>query len=108
MKKLTAFTLLFLAFAPSAFAKTPEFNITIKNHVFSPASLEIPAGEKVKLVIQNQDATAEEFDSSDLNREKIISGNSKGVIFIDPLDVGEYSFMGEFNRKTAQGKLIVK
>lgn len=84
------------------------FEIVIKDHKFNPATLEIPAGQKVKLLIKNQDATPEEFESHELNREKVIGGNSEGVVFVGPLDAGEYPFFGEFNPKTAQGKIIAK
>jgi hypothetical protein len=42
-----------------------------------------------------------------LNREKVIPGNSKAIIFIGPLRQGTYPFFGEFYPKTAQGKIIV-
>lgn len=86
----------------------PEFTIVIKDHRFQPAELEIPAGERVKLKIDNQDPTPEEFESYSLNREKIIPGNSTGVVFVGPLDPGTYEYFGEFNEATAQGKLIAK
>lgn len=88
-------------------ADTPVFTLVIKNHQFQPASLEVPAGVRVKLIVDNQDPTPEEFESYELNREKVISGNSKGIIFVGPLEAGEYPFFGEFNMETAQGKLIV-
>ena len=91
-----------------ALAETPVFEIVIKDHKFNPATVEVPAGKKVKLLIKNQDSTPEEFESHELNREKVISGNSEGVVFVGPLDAGEYKFFGEFNEKTAQGKLVVK
>ena len=59
-------------------------------------------------MIKNEDATPEEFESHALNREKIIPGNSEGVVFVGPLDTGEYPFVGEFHEDSAQGKLIVK
>jgi len=43
----------------------------------------------------------------ELNREKIIPGNSEALIFIGPLDAGDYAFFGEFHEKTAQGTLTV-
>lgn len=92
----------------SAFAETPSFDIIIKEHKFSPSTLEIPAEQKVKLVIKNQDPTPEEFESHELNREKVIAGNSEGIVYVEPLKAGEYPFFGEFNEKTAQGKIIVK
>lgn len=86
----------------------PEFTITIKNNLFFPAELTVPANTKVKLRIFNQDATAEEFESYELNREKVIMGNNQTVIFIGPLKPGEYPYFGEFNPKTAQGKILAK
>ena len=38
-------------------AETAELTIVIKNHRFEPAEITVPAGKKVKLVIDNQDAT---------------------------------------------------
>ena len=89
-----------------AFAEKPVFTITIKNHQFSPKELIVPANEKIKLIIENQDPTVEEFESYDLNREKIVMGNSKIIIFIGPLKPGEYKYFGEFHEDTAQGIII--
>lgn len=100
-------SLLFSA-AVAIAADAPEFTLVIKNHVFVPAELTIPAGMKVKLIVDNQDATAEEFESYELNREKVIPGNSRAKILVGPLEAGVYPFFGEFYAATAQGKLIVK
>jgi plastocyanin len=108
MKKLFAAAVLSALVSAPALAETKVFELVIKDHKFSPETLQIPANEKVKLVVKNQDASAEEFESNDFNREKVIAGNSEAVVFIDPLSAGEYKFFGEFNPKTAQGKLVVK
>ena len=89
-------------------AATPEIEIVIKDHLFFPALVEVPAGQKIKLRIINQDPTPEEFESYELNREKVIAGNRQTVIFIGPLAAGEYPFFGEFYPKTAQGKVVAK
>ena len=86
----------------------PEFKLVIENHVFTPGTLTVPAGKKVKLVIENRDATPEEFESHALNREKVIPGKSTASIFIGPLKPGEYKFVGEFNEKTAKGVIVAK
>jgi len=99
------FTLLLLA--GSAQAATAEYEIEIKDHLFYPSELTIPSGVKVKLRIVNSDETAEEFESFELNREKVIRGGRTGIVFIGPLKAGEYPFFGEFYPKTAQGKIIV-
>jgi hypothetical protein len=107
MMRLGLVALLLLAMLV-AHAATPIFEIEIRDHLFFPAELVIPAGKKVKLVVYNRDPTPEEFESYELNREKVIMGSAKAVIFIGPLKPGEYPFFGEFNPKTAQGKVIAE
>jgi hypothetical protein len=83
-------------------------HLNIKGHQFQPAEISIPANTKVKLRIHNQDATPEEFESHSMHREKLIPAGAKRVIYIGPLDAGSYEFYGEFNPKTAKGRIIVK
>lgn len=90
------------------FAADPEFNLVIKDHKFSSSEVRVPAGKKVKLIVENQDATPEEFDSHALNREKVILGKSKATIFIGPLNPGKYPFSGEFHEATAHGTVIAE
>jgi hypothetical protein len=92
-----------LAAAPAA-----EYKLTIRDHRFVPAEITIPAKTKVKLIIINEDASPEEFESHELNREKIVTGKGRITVFVGPLKPGRYPFFGEFNPKTAQGVLIVK
>ena len=92
----------------TAYSATPIIHIEIQNHLFIPSEITIPENTKVKLIIQNRDEEDEEFESYELNREKVIIGKRKGIIFIGPLPSGEYPFFGEFFPKTAQGKVIVK
>lgn len=91
-----------------AVAGDSDYMLLIKDHRFQPAELSIPAGKKVKLLVENRDATPEEFESHDLNREKVIAGLSTVTIFIGPLATGRYRFFGEFNEKTAQGVIVVQ
>lgn len=108
LKKSFLIILLQIIFLKSSFAVTPDFIIEIKNHLFYPAEIIVPARKKIKLIIYNRDKTAEEFESYELNREKIIMGNRKGMVFIGPLEPGDYPFFGEFNPETAQGKIIAR
>jgi len=110
MKKITHLSLLILLIISqaTAWAKTPVIHINIHNHLFIPSEITIPVNTKVKLVIHNKDHEDEEFESYELNREKIIIGKHKGIIFIGPLPEGNYPFFGEFFPKTAQGMVIVK
>jgi hypothetical protein len=97
-----------LGIAPLARAETPEFALVLQNHRFVPDELTVPAGKRVKLLIENRDPTPEEFDSYDLQREKVIVGGGKGEVWVGPLDPGTYQFMGEYHAETAKGRLIAK
>lgn len=108
MKHTLALAALLACFSAPALAETPVFEITIKDHKFEPAEIEVPVDTKVKLLVKNLDETPEEFESHDLNREKVIPGGKEAPIFVGPLKPGEYKFFGEFNEATAQGKIIAK
>ena len=99
---------LVLLLTTSTMAAPPVFEIEIRNHLFQPDTLTIPANTKIKLIVYNRDTTPEEFESFELNREKVIMGERKAIIFVGPLPPGEYPFFGEFNPQTALGKIIVK
>jgi len=98
-----------LIFATSlAVAQDHEARLVIRDHKFEPAELSVPAGQKFKLLVENQDATPEEFESNELNREKVVVGKGTITIFLGPLDAGRYPFFGDFHQETAQGVLIAK
>ena len=91
-----------------ALAADAEVMLVIRDHRFDPTEIRVPAGQKIKLVVHNQDATPEEFESHQLNREKLIAPGAKANIFIGPLKPGRYVFFGEFNEKTARGAVIAE
>lgn len=103
---LTALTI--MGWAAAARSAEPEFSLVIESHRFTPAELVVPAGRKVRLVVENRDPTPEEFESYQLNREKIVPGNGRIVVFVGPLEPGTYEFFGEFNMATARGRLIAR
>src|ERR1017187_4765506 len=101
--------LLMLALLPClAVATDPEYVLTIRDHRFVPAELRVPAGKKIKLIVDNQDATAEEFESHALNREKVIPPKSKAPVFIGPLKPGQYPFVEEFHENAGNGVIIAE
>jgi plastocyanin len=83
-------------------------DVTIKDHHFTPAEIHVPAGKPAVLNIKNEDATAEEFDSSALKIEKVIGGGQDGTVRLRPLDPGRYPFMGEYHSDTAQGVVVAE
>ena len=96
------------SFLFSAAAHAEDYVITLKNHQFSPKELVIPAGQKVKITVKNQDPTPSEFESSDLNREKVVGANSEIIVFIGPLDAGSYGYFDDFHRDTTTGVIVAK
>lgn len=106
MKRSLLFSLLLLPLA--VLAADGDYTIVIKDHRFQPAELAVPSGKKIKLVVDNQDATPEEFESHELNREKVIAGHSSATIFIGPLQPGRYPYFGEFHADTAKGVIVAK
>ena len=90
------------------FAEEPSISVKIRNHRFIPPEVEIPAGEKRLLVIENEDATVEEFESHALHREKLVPPLSKAQIYVGPLKPGRYEFVGEFNEASAKGAIVAK
>ncbi len=97
-----------MSFAVAAQALEYEAKLAIHDHKFDPVTLTVPANTKVKLLVENQDATPEEFESSDLNREKVVIGKGTITVLLGPLDAGKYHFFGDFHQETAQGDLVVQ
>ena len=112
MKHLFAISLIcimpMVQFSAIAAEEVPSFSLTIAKHQFAPTTITIPANTKVKLVIRNTDATAEEFECEKLRREKVIPAGGEAVVYVGPLVAGTYPFVGEFHEETAKGELIVK
>ena len=106
MRILLLAVVLALAAGPTVMASdAPGVTLTLKNHRFTPAAINVPAGQKVRITLVNQDAATEEFDSHDLRIEQVVTPMGRATFSIGPLNPGEYAFMGEFHADTAQGKV---
>jgi len=98
-----------LSLAQSQLSNTPQAlnTIVIKNHQFIPPQLTIPAGQKIQLTVVNQDATPEEFESFDLDREQVVEGNNKIIVYIGPLKSGTYGYWADYHQDS-KGVIIAK
>ena len=104
-----AFIALFLAAAAGAPALADEpIPLVLQNHRFTPNVIHVKANQSFAIHLFNKDATADEFDSSALKVEKVVSGNSDGIVRVRPLSPGKYPFMGEYHSATAQGVVIAQ
>lgn len=107
MLKKLLFAAALIAIASPALA-SPTYQLTLKNHRFTPAQIHVKAGIPNVIVMTNNDDTAEEFDSTSLKVEKVVPGHSSGSIRLRPLSPGRYPFMGEYHAQTAQGVVIAE
>jgi len=99
---------LILVMTIGATAQEPAYTLVIKDHQFQPTEIEIPAGQKIALLVKNNDTTPEEFESTELRREKVVAGGEQITVYIGPLKPGKYEFFGDFNPTTARGHIIAK
>jgi plastocyanin len=94
---------------PAAAADPFVVQITIRDHRFEPAEIEVPANREIKIVVTNADATPEEFESVGLKIERVIAPGKTAEFTVRALRPNRnYKFFGEFHPETAQGRLIVK
>ena len=108
MKTFASAIALFAFAAPAFAAELPTYNLTAKNGRFEPELIEIPAGKKIQLIVKNEGPGAEEFESTELNREKVIAPGKSITLYLGPLKEGTYTYFGDFHPDTAKGKVVVK
>ena len=97
-----------LAQAPLGAQELPSFNLLIKDGRFVPATLQVPANTKFRLLIKNEGPGAEEFESVELRKEKVLAPGASSFLIFQPLKPGSYKFFGDFHPDTAQGQLVAK
>jgi plastocyanin len=109
--RILAFLLILAAatapLAPAT-AQDSGFALSIKGKAFEPSELTVPAGQKLTLVVKNLNPTPSEFESTDLNREKVVTGGSEITVFIGPLRPGSYEFFDDFSADTPHGHIVAK
>lgn len=103
---------LFLLLACLAFSARaddlPTFRLVIKAGHFVPDNLEVPANTKFRLLIKNEGPGAEEFESTELNKEKVLAPGAESFLIFQPLKPGTYKFFGDFHPTTVQGRITAK
>ena len=109
-------TLLCASFAATALmmgantsAEEPnQYELVIRDARFTPNRIEVPANTKFRLMVRNEGPGAEEFESADLKKEKVIPPGASVTLSFIPLKPGIYRFFGEFHPETAQGVIVAK
>ncbi len=86
----------------------PTYDLTIRAGRFIPETLEVAANTKFRLLIKNEGPGAEEFESVELRKEKVLAAGASSFMIFQPLKPGTYPFFGEFHPETAKGRIIAK
>ena len=109
-------TLMGMLIAVSALAATaplhaddlPTFSLVMRAGRFLPETIEVPANTKFRLLLKNEGPDAEEFESIEMRKEKVLAPGASSFLIFQPLKPGTYKFFGEFHPDTAQGRIIAK
>ena len=88
---------------PISQALAQDFSLTIKDHKFDPAELQVPAGKEFTLNVTNGDATAEEFESDDVDVEKVIAGGQSATDHARTARPGTLRILRRVSRGHRQG-----
>ncbi len=91
----------------AARAEEPAYALTIRDGKFEPSTLAVKAGVKFKLIVSNKGAKPAEFESAELNREKVVPAGSSVPVYIGPLSPGAYPFFDDFDQKN-RGQIVAK
>ncbi|MEO8300762.1 MAG: cupredoxin domain-containing protein [Rhizomicrobium sp.] len=105
---LTAMAAISPATITPAGAADAPIVVHLKNHKFTPSVIKVKANKPSMIILYNDDASADEFDSPSLKIERVVPGGKKANIRVRALAPGKYPFMGEFNAATAQGVVIAE
>lgn len=81
--------------------------VVAKDGKFEPATLEVPAGKRIRIEVSNQGKKPIEFESKGLKFEKVIAPGAKSSVVVNALKPGEYAFFDEFS-PDAKGKVVAR
>ncbi|MBM3103625.1 MULTISPECIES: cupredoxin domain-containing protein [Pseudomonas] len=88
-----------------AAAPLPTYELILRDGYFTPAVLEVPAGQRFKIILKNQGEGPAEFESTPLRVEKVLSPGVTTFVVIHPLRPGRYPFFDEFNPQLPEGAI---
>ncbi len=81
-----------------------QYTLQVKNHQFSPTTLEVPANTSFKLIIGNNADQPVHFTSQTAQLNKDIAADGAAVINVPPLPAGQYPFT--ISNQSNQGVLV--
>ena len=104
-------TLAFLAagllVTSAVYAADTAPTITLKDGAFTPANLTIPANQKVEITVVNATDKSAEFESEDLDREKVVKAGDSIKVTVGPVKAGTYGYVNDYHDET-KGTITAK
>ena len=84
-------------------APLPSYELQIRDGHFTPANLQVAAGQRFKIIVHNLGQGPVEFESTPLRIEKVLSPGVSSFVVIHPLKPGSYGFFDEFHPELPAG-----
>ena len=92
--------------APSL-AEDRTVALAVEDRGFAPGEVDVPAGARVRLEVTNRTGAAIEFESFELNRERVVQPGQTVNVYVSGLEPGRYEFFDDFHQER-RGALVVK
>lgn len=96
---------------PPAGAAQPQsphvYHLVLEDHRFHPPEITIPAGTRVKLIIDNHQPVPALVVSFVLNRQKLVTAHHRILLYLPPMGAGTYTLFDDFHLST-KGTVTVK
>ncbi len=105
--RVLALTLGLLVLAAATRAADRSVALAVADHGFTPAEIEAAAGERLRIEVTNHTAAAIEFESFELNRERVVPPGQTVAVYVSGLSPGRYEFFDDFHQER-RGALVVK
>jgi plastocyanin len=94
--------------AVSAKADDATTQIKFENGHFEPAAFNVAAGAPIKLTVLNKSDSVIEFESFELNRERVVQPGANITVLLPKLDPGQYHFFDDFHHDVPQGTITAQ
>jgi Cupredoxin-like domain len=104
-----AFVLLAVACAQLANADDlASYEITLKDHHFTPAEIHVPTGKPFIVVITNTNDGPDEFEMLLPALERPLQPGQQGKVRVRPLPPGRFPFFGESDPDNETGAFVAE
>lgn len=79
--------------------------LRVDNGRFEPATLVVKAKTALRLRVMNAGKEAIEFESFELNRERVVAPGQEIVVYLPALEPGSYKVFDDFHRGAGEGTI---